>query len=249
MSTLWLTDSCNSLIGSPPDHLSPQGRPQEVHPRHRVPARASRGLRSWRLPDGGRAGAVLQPDQDHRGGHPGGGVRAGAPAELRPHHQAGAQADRGGGKWPGCAQESSHCPPPQECVDVPKEVCTWGRGNPKKVRRPVIKKWCYTPSREAGLWEAGRRGHLVIGWISTVLLSLFISIYFLDLLLKSPFYFDHNKHVSLEIQTHSFLDTDRGQVTGQLEMVIYRNYRKNDVTELNFVFIDLCFGKNDRSTL
>jgi len=39
----------------------------------------------------------------------------------------------------------------QECVDVPKEVCTWGRGNPRKVAKPVIKKWCYTPSAESGL--------------------------------------------------------------------------------------------------
>ena len=41
--------------------------------------------------------------------------------------------------------------PFQECVDVPKEVCTSSRVNPRKVKRPVIKKWCYTPSQESGL--------------------------------------------------------------------------------------------------
>ena len=37
-------------------------------------------------------GPVLQRDQDPGGGHPGGGVRAGAQAELQTRHQAGAQA-------------------------------------------------------------------------------------------------------------------------------------------------------------
>eukprot|EP00092_Neocalanus_flemingeri_P053708 GFUD01063196.1.p1 GENE.GFUD01063196.1~~GFUD01063196.1.p1 ORF type:complete len:368 (-),score=106.94 GFUD01063196.1:300-1364(-) len=41
--------------------------------------------------------------------------------------------------------------PQEECVDVPKEVCTRSRTNPRKVRKPVIKKWCYVPSEESGL--------------------------------------------------------------------------------------------------
>ena len=41
--------------------------------------------------------------------------------------------------------------PKQECVDVPKEVCTRSRTNPRKVQKPVIKKWCYIPSEESGL--------------------------------------------------------------------------------------------------
>jgi len=39
----------------------------------------------------------------------------------------------------------------EECVDVPKEICTRSRTNPKKVKKPVIKNWCYEPSEEAGL--------------------------------------------------------------------------------------------------
>jgi len=35
----------------------------------------------------------------------------------------------------------------EECVDVPKEICTRQRTNPKKVQRPVIKNWCYTPAQ------------------------------------------------------------------------------------------------------
>jgi len=41
--------------------------------------------------------------------------------------------------------------PKEECVEVPKEVCTRQQTNPRKVKRPVIKKWCYTPSEESGL--------------------------------------------------------------------------------------------------
>jgi len=41
--------------------------------------------------------------------------------------------------------------PQEECVDVPKEVCTRSQQNPRKIRRPVIKKWCYIPSEESGL--------------------------------------------------------------------------------------------------
>merc|ERR1712032_390864 len=39
----------------------------------------------------------------------------------------------------------------EECVDVPKEVCTRSRTNPRPVKKPVVKKWCYVPSEESGL--------------------------------------------------------------------------------------------------
>merc|ERR1712110_152001 len=35
--------------------------------------------------------------------------------------------------------------------DAPKEVCTRSRTNPRKVKKPVVKKWCYIPSKESGL--------------------------------------------------------------------------------------------------
>ena len=41
--------------------------------------------------------------------------------------------------------------PSEECVDIPKEVCVRNRQNPRKVQKPVIKKWCYTPTPESGL--------------------------------------------------------------------------------------------------
>jgi len=41
--------------------------------------------------------------------------------------------------------------PDEECVDVPKEVCTRSKTNPRKVKKPVVKKWCYVPSEESGL--------------------------------------------------------------------------------------------------
>jgi len=41
--------------------------------------------------------------------------------------------------------------PAEECVDVPKEVCTRSRTNPRKVKKPVVKKWCYVPTEESGL--------------------------------------------------------------------------------------------------
>jgi len=44
-----------------------------------------------------------------------------------------------------------HLEPREECVDVPKEVCTRARANPRKVKKPVIKKWCYIPSEHSGL--------------------------------------------------------------------------------------------------
>merc|ERR1712180_158561 len=41
--------------------------------------------------------------------------------------------------------------PSEECVDIPKEVCSRSRTNPRKVRKPVVKKWCYVPTAESGL--------------------------------------------------------------------------------------------------
>merc|ERR1712117_986856 len=39
----------------------------------------------------------------------------------------------------------------QECVDVPKEICNRSKQNPRKVKKPIIKNWCYTPSEEDDL--------------------------------------------------------------------------------------------------
>jgi predicted RNA binding protein with dsRBD fold (UPF0201 family) len=38
----------------------------------------------------------------------------------------------------------------QECVEVPKEICARS-SNPYKIKKPIIKKWCYVPSEESGL--------------------------------------------------------------------------------------------------
>ena len=35
--------------------------------------------------------------------------------------------------------------PVEECVDIPKEVCVRAKVNPRRIKRPIIKKWCYTP--------------------------------------------------------------------------------------------------------
>ena len=39
----------------------------------------------------------------------------------------------------------------QECVDVPKEICNRSKQNPRRVKKPIIKNWCYTPSEEIEL--------------------------------------------------------------------------------------------------
>jgi len=44
-----------------------------------------------------------------------------------------------------------HLQPREECVDIPKEVCARNRINPRKITRPVVKKWCYVPTAESGL--------------------------------------------------------------------------------------------------
>jgi len=41
--------------------------------------------------------------------------------------------------------------PVEECVDIPKEVCSRSRTNPRTVNKPVVKKWCYVPTAESGL--------------------------------------------------------------------------------------------------
>lgn len=41
--------------------------------------------------------------------------------------------------------------PVEACVDIPKEVCVRNKRNPRRIQKPVIKKWCYTPSRESGI--------------------------------------------------------------------------------------------------
>jgi len=41
--------------------------------------------------------------------------------------------------------------PMEECVDVPKEICSRSLKNPRKVKKPIVKKWCYVPSKESGL--------------------------------------------------------------------------------------------------
>jgi hypothetical protein len=33
----------------------------------------------------------------------------------------------------------------EECVDVPKEICARSKVNPRKVKKPSIQKWCFTP--------------------------------------------------------------------------------------------------------
>jgi len=48
-----------------------------------------------------------------------------------------------------------HLEPHEECVDIPKEVCVRTRQNPRKVKRPIVKKWCYTPTPESGLQGFG----------------------------------------------------------------------------------------------
>ena len=45
-----------------------------------------------------------------------------------------------------------HLVPSEECVDVPKEVCVRKEVNPRRVSKPVVKKWCYTPTPESGLF-------------------------------------------------------------------------------------------------
>ena len=38
----------------------------------------------------------------------------------------------------------------QECVDVPKEICAKSKVNPRRVKKPSIQKWCFTPVNKTG---------------------------------------------------------------------------------------------------
>ena len=46
----------------------------------------------------------------------------------------------------------------ESCVDVPKEVCTTAHTNPRPVRHPVIRTWCYTVQCPHKCVEAARWG-------------------------------------------------------------------------------------------
>ena len=39
----------------------------------------------------------------------------------------------------------------EKCVDVPKEVCTKAKVSPRKVQKPILKKWCYVPTQEPNI--------------------------------------------------------------------------------------------------
>ncbi|CAB4061960.1 unnamed protein product [Lepeophtheirus salmonis] len=38
--------------------------------------------------------------------------------------------------------------PDETCTLNPQKICTRKKRNPRKVKRPVVKKWCYTPKIE-----------------------------------------------------------------------------------------------------
>uniref|UniRef100_A0A0K2T262 Uncharacterized protein n=1 Tax=Lepeophtheirus salmonis TaxID=72036 RepID=A0A0K2T262_LEPSM len=47
-----------------------------------------------------------------------------------------------------CHMESSLVPrlvPKNNCLKVPKEICVNTKKNPKKIKKPIIKEWCYDP--------------------------------------------------------------------------------------------------------
>jgi len=46
----------------------------------------------------------------------------------------------------------------EQCFDVPKEVCVRAQVNPRKVAKPVIKKWCYVVSCPDECVEAAKEG-------------------------------------------------------------------------------------------
>ncbi len=35
--------------------------------------------------------------------------------------------------------------PTPNCVKVPKEICVNTKKNPRRVKKPVVKEWCYRP--------------------------------------------------------------------------------------------------------
>ena len=65
-----------------------------------------------------------------------------------------------------CAYYCFSLVPKRNCVDVPKEVCSRARRNPRKVNRPVIKKWCYVPSQESGLLREAKAADPVADTLS-----------------------------------------------------------------------------------
>merc|ERR1712135_57728 len=45
-----------------------------------------------------------------------------------------------------CKHVTKHVPhlkSRENCIDIPKEVCSRSRTNPRKVDKPIVKKWCY----------------------------------------------------------------------------------------------------------
>ena len=50
-----------------------------------------------------------------------------------------------------CEDETSGYTTNTKCSKWPREVCTRSKTNPRKVQKPVVKKWCYIPSEESGL--------------------------------------------------------------------------------------------------
>ena len=38
--------------------------------------------------------------------------------------------------------------PVEDCIDVPKEICSNQKLPPRTVKKPVTKTWCYTPEPE-----------------------------------------------------------------------------------------------------
>ena len=46
----------------------------------------------------------------------------------------------------------------EQCTDVPQEVCTKTRGKPRKVKHPVVKKWCYRVRQETVTTQAPGTG-------------------------------------------------------------------------------------------
>ena len=39
----------------------------------------------------------------------------------------------------------------ETCIDVPKEICSKSKSNPRRVKKPVIKKWCFKPTNKTEL--------------------------------------------------------------------------------------------------
>ena len=37
----------------------------------------------------------------------------------------------------------------ETCMDVPKEICSKSRGNPRRVKKPLIKTWCFKPEKKS----------------------------------------------------------------------------------------------------